>query len=125
MSGKLNPTTRTLRKLEADGWMADEVERRITRWLKHDLFGIGDVLAIKGREEILIQATSGGSGGHTSHRVAKIKAEPRARKYLFPGSNRRIQVWAWWKPKRTREWEPKITEIRLADLAPVEGGRES
>jgi len=120
-----SPTARTLKKLAEDGWMAGLVERWIPRTrITKDLFGIGDILAVKGCDELLIQATSDEGGGHGHNRIAKIKAEPRAHEYLYPGSGRRIEVWAWRYLKRKDAWEPKITEITLDDLLPVSEGRE-
>lgn len=115
----MTPSARTLRKLEADGWTADIVERRIPRTrITKDLFGIGDILAVKRLGTLLVQVTSDNTGGNSPARISKIKAEPRAHEYLYPGSGRRIQVWAWRFLKRSGQWEPKITEIFLADLDP-------
>ena len=112
MSKSLNPTTRTLRKLEADGWMAGEVERRIPRTLvTQDLFGVGDILAVMGGLTMLVQTTTVPNG---ANRIAKIKAEPRMQQWLS-SEMRRIQVWAW-RELKGKGWEPKITEIVLADL---------
>ena len=113
MSKSLNTTTRTLRKLEADGWMADIVERRIPRTIiTKDLYGFGDVLAFRDDALLIVQATM---SGETYRRIAKIKAEPRAALWVT-GANRFIEVWGWRFLKTTGQWEPKITEIVLADL---------
>ena len=110
----LTPTTRTLRKLAADGWMADIVERWIRKGpfqkpTTKDLFGIGDILAVKNSSILLIQATTGANG---AARVTKIKAEPRTRRWLCAAL---IEVWAW-RELKGKGWQPKITEITLADL---------
>lgn len=117
MTSKLTPTTRTLRKLEADGWMAQEVEQWIPRTrIRRDLFGVGDVIAVHTHAVLLVQATTGDNG---AARVAKIKAEPRMHVWLF-APFRRIEVWAW-RELKGQGWQPMITEITLADLAPIPG----
>jgi len=65
----LTPTTLSIRKLEADGWRVDVVERKVTRIVTHDLFGIIDLIAIKGAETLAVQVTS---RSNISARVRKI-----------------------------------------------------
>lgn len=115
----MTPTARTLKKLAEDGWMAEEVER----WIPHtrirkDLFGVADIIAVKGRLTLLVQATT---QTHLTLRVDKIKAEPQMHTWLS-FHLRRIEVWAWRYLKRKARWEPFITEIYLADLSPVSSG---
>ncbi len=116
MSSDLTPTTRTLRKLEADGWMAQDVEK----WIPHtqirkDLYNVGDVIAVKACWTLLVQATSD-NGGNSAKRVRKIKAEPMMHIWLSAGL-RRVQVWAW-KATKAGNWKPRITEIELKHLDP-------
>lgn len=112
----MTPTARTLKKLGEDGWTADLVERWIPRTVvTKDLYGFGDILAFRRDAVLIVQATT---GGDAYRRINKIKAEPRA--VLWANSHYRfIQVWGWRFLKRTGKWEPKITEITLADLAPA------
>ncbi len=116
MTSKLTPTTRTLRKLEADGWMADEVERWVRNSnIRKDLFGVGDVLAVRGHLTLIVQVTD---VAHNAEHVDKVKAEPRMHTWIT--YHRKIEVWAW-RELKGKGWQPKITEITIADLAPVPG----
>lgn len=59
-------------KLAADGWHVETVEQTIRvpgRVFKRDLFGFGDLLAIRGGERLIVQATS---YTNVSARVSKI-----------------------------------------------------
>lgn len=66
-----SPTQRSLKILRDDGWLCDVVERWIPGAnIRKDLFGIGDILAIKpGERPKLIQVTSTG----VSARIKKIQ----------------------------------------------------
>lgn len=121
MSKTLSPTARTIKLLEEQDWIAADVEK----WIPHtkirvDLFGVADVIAFRGHETLLVQATTH-SGGNSSSRVKKLKAEPRMHKYLVSGLHL-LQVWAWRELKSSGRWEPKVTVIVLVDLDPVEAG---
>lgn len=66
----ISPTALTLRALRRDGYTAEVVEH----WNPHarvrnDLFGVIDVLALKGAETLAVQATS---DSNVSARVRKI-----------------------------------------------------
>jgi hypothetical protein len=82
---KHTPKTRALAELERLGWMADDAERvlrlghRSNSW---DLFGLFDIVAIKGRLTLGLQVTS---DSNTSSRVAKMLAEPRLKTCLAAG----------------------------------------
>ncbi len=112
----LTPTKRTRNRLEAEGWKVE----RADRWIPHsrppitiDLYGVGDLIAIKSCWTMLVQATT---GSHGANRVTKAKAEPRMHDWLSTGL-RRVQVWAW-RELKTGGWQPKITEIELKHLDP-------
>lgn len=69
-----SPTSRSLKQLRADGYVAEVVER----WnqyskTRHDLFGIVDVLAMDG-ELLAVQATT---TGNLSSRIKKSLASPQ------------------------------------------------
>ena len=116
-----SPTSRTLKRLRADGWTAAVTER----WnhyarIRQDLFGFIDVLAIHPeRGTLAVQATS---GSNLSARVAKIATEPRALTWLYAGrGHHMIEVWAWRKLKVKRggkavRWVPKTLRITLGEL---------
>ena len=91
----MTPTARTLKFLRDAGYTVAIVER----WNPHarirqDLFGFADLLAMRGRELLAVQATS---TANVSARVKKILAEPRARLWVEPGSQRFIVVVGWAK----------------------------
>ena len=71
--GKRTLTVETLacKLLERHGWRAGITERRITPYLKRDLYGIGDVLAIKANRTLLLQVTT--SPNHST-RLKKIRS---------------------------------------------------
>ena len=66
----MTPTQRSLAKLRKDGWTCAIVEK----WNPHvkirqDLFGIFDLLCLRGDETMGVQVTS---GSHVAERVQKI-----------------------------------------------------
>jgi hypothetical protein len=102
----MTPTGRTLQELRRDGYTPAVVEAWIPRLnIRRDLFGVGDVLAVRsGESPLLIQCTS---GDHHANRVTKAKAEIRLRAWLASGS--RFEVWSW--SKRADKWEVKKTPL--------------
>lgn len=120
----MTPTARTLAFLRSDlGMQAGVVEK----WNPHarirqDLFGFADLIACSPAHGIVaIQATS---GDNVSKRIAKIRNEPRAVRWLE--SHGRIWVVGWSKkgPRGKRKlWTPRIVEILRADEVEVEEGR--
>jgi len=105
-----SPTSRTTRILRAAGYMTSIVEH----WNPHarirqDLFGFGDILAVKKGEILLLQVTTGSNG---AKRVKKIFESKTIVPVLESGMH--VQVWAWRKLKKGG-WLPKITEITLDD----------
>ncbi len=66
----MTPTARSLKHLREQGYTCQVVERwnSFTK-TRHDLWGIGDILCLRGAETLLVQTTS---GDNVSKRVAKI-----------------------------------------------------
>lgn len=91
----MTPTARTMAYLRGLGYEVAVVEKwnAYTR-TRHDLYGFADLLAMRGIELLAVQATS---TGNVSARVKKILAEPRARLWVEPGSQRFIVVVGWAK----------------------------
>ncbi len=88
-----SPTSRTLQECRRRGWIAQVVEQTIPHtFIKRDLFGIIDIIAITDKGTLGIQATSGNN--HAS-RVTKSLAEPRLSAWL--GAGNRFEVWSWAK----------------------------
>lgn len=109
------PTSRTLKSLRDDGWTADVVEKWIPQQrVRKDLYGFGDVLAFRGKETLIVQATS---RNNMSSRVRKILAEPRARAWLTDaGGLRFISVVGWDKDKKTNRWRAKWRPVEIQEF---------
>src|SRR5580658_4564279 len=107
----MNPCARTMSAIRAAGGIAEVVERWIPgRNIRVDLFGIGDVLAIRpGERPLLIQATT---GSHVAARIAKAKAEPRLRAWLRTGSTFEVHGWG----KVDGRWHCRIVPLVLDDV---------
>jgi len=94
---KITPTTRTLAKLRADGWLADVVERR-ERYFTSDCFENFDVLGFRAMagtaQSILVQCTS---APNVAARVKKCKANPLTEQLIECGV--RCEVWGWREDK--------------------------
>jgi hypothetical protein len=107
-----SPTSRTLEYLRDNGWDADVVERWIPRaFIRKDLFGIIDIVAMSGAGILGVQATS---TANVTARVKKAMAEPRLKKWLSSGGVFHVIGWA----KRGRKgevkrWKPKIVTFML------------
>ena len=104
MSGK-SPTQRSLEKLRSEGYLCQIVER----WNPHvrirqDLFGIGDILAIRAGETLLVQTTS---RGNVAARVTKIQESEHLPTILAAGW--KITVHGWGKLKAG--WTCKIVDF--------------
>jgi hypothetical protein len=109
---KTSPTARSLAECRKRGWIAQVVEQTIPRtFIKRDLFGIIDIVAITDAGILGIQATSG-----TNHaaRVAKARLEPRLTRWLEEGA--RFEVWSW--AKRGNRGERKLWSLRAEGVTP-------
>lgn len=113
----ITPTARTLAECRKRGWTAGVVERRVPHMprITQDLFGCIDIIAITPEGILAIQATSGQTGGNHSARVAKILAEPRAKKWVDAGA--RLEVWSW--AQRGAHGARKLWTLRVEDVAPA------
>jgi len=90
-----SPTQRTLKHLRADGWPLVQV---VEKWNPHamirqDLFGLFDVLAVKGDAVLGVQCCAG-SGA--SARLKKMQGNPALSVWLA-GQNRLAVIHAWRK----------------------------
>ena len=104
---KLHPETRTVRKLQADGWvLVGKVATRMGKFAS-DLFGFADVIGIRsvaghGIEVILVQATS---ASNVSARVKKLDALDSVG--LAVGLGITVEVWGWYPEKD----EPRVVSF--------------
>lgn len=112
----MTPTSRSLKKLRDEGWIAEKVERPWNPYTKRtqDLFGFGDILCFKGAITMIVQTTSG-DGGNVSARIQKIESSAIAKKWA-DSAFRVIMVHGW--AKRGAAGKRKLwtcREIRLAN----------
>ncbi len=112
----MTPTARTLAQLRKDGWTANVVEKYLTHArVRQDLFGIGDVLAIReGEPPLLVQATS---SGNLASRVTKSLASVSLALWLSTGC--RFACWGWSKKGKAGKrklWALTVRELTPADL---------
>jgi hypothetical protein len=94
----VTPTQLTLRHLRAEGYTAEVVER----WnpharVRHDLFGVIDVLALKGDETLAVQTTS---AGNVAARIRKIAESEHIAAIREAGWTVRVHGWA----KKSGRW---------------------
>lgn len=95
----MTPTARTLKKLRADGYVCQVVEQTIPHtFIKRDLFGFADILAIKPGEILAVQATD---ATNVAHRVKKVEALDSLQAWWDGGG--RFEIWGWTKGKRGDE----------------------
>ena len=90
----MTPTQRSLKLLRDEKWVVAIVEKW-NQWAKIriDLFGFGDLLAIRDGTALIVQTTS---GSNVSARIEKIKANQDARRWLL-APNHFIEVHGWRK----------------------------
>ncbi len=88
-----SPTELSLRALRRDGWVAEVVERfNPHARVRNDLFGVIDILAIRGDETLGVQATS---DSNVSARVRKIAESEHIAAIREAGWS--VFVWGWKK----------------------------
>jgi hypothetical protein len=107
----MTPTRRSMIALRAAGYVVAVTERWIPgRNIRVDLFGVGDLLAVRsGERPLMVQVTT---AGHVSTRVAKAKAESRLRVWLQSGSGFVVHGWQ----RVDGKWTCRIVPIVLDDM---------
>lgn len=116
----MTPTQRTLQQLRREGWQAAVVEKWIPQAKRRlDLFGIGDVLAIRDGETLLVQATS--ASNHAARRTKALESDVLPLWLAGPG--RSFEVWSW--SKRGPRGGRKTWEVRRERLTAAERGVET
>ena len=87
----MSPTARSLKYLREMGYLADVVERWIPMArIRKDLFGIGDIFAIKDNERLIVQTTS---ASNVSARVRKIADHENTPKVRSAGVSIHVHGW--------------------------------
>ena len=101
----VSPTQRSLALLREQGYLCEVVERW-NPWAKirQDLFGIGDILAIKNRETLLVQTTSRSNVNARVKKISESEVLP-----IILKSNWKIVVHGWGELKNG--WDCKTIEI--------------
>lgn len=89
MGRRTDLVSRTLKALRAEGWTAEVVERA-GPWGRKDLFGIGDILAIRPSEVRLVQVCGPGEGPAHIRKIAEAELVGAVR-----NADIEIEVWAW------------------------------
>lgn len=108
----VSATKRALAECRKRGWLAQVVEQTIPRvFIKRDLFGCIDIIALTPDGIVGIQATAG-DGNHTKH-LDKIYAEPRAKRWLESGAA--LEVWTFLL--RGKAGERKLYQLRTEAIA--------
>lgn len=99
-------TPRSKAYLEAQGWLVEVVERWIPRTnTRKDLWGFGDILAIRPGETLLVQVTS---TAHQANRIDKIANHPNVGAVREAGWA--IHVHGWMKNTKGR-WVLTVTDV--------------
>ena len=109
----MTPTARTLAALRADGWAAEMVER----WnpharVRHDLFNIVDILAVRGKETLAVQVTAGSGVSARVHKLETSSALP-----LLAAAGWRVEVHGWRKVKVKRGGKATRWACRVVGMA--------
>jgi hypothetical protein len=100
----MTPTQLTLRKLRADGWLAEVVERWVPGAnIRKDLFGFVDILALRDGETLAVQATSYTNISARVNKIASLDAVADVRR-----ANWSIWVIGW--RKVNNRWVEKIVD---------------
>lgn len=102
----MTPLGRSIKYLEKAGWVVDTVERTINTGrivFKRDLFTIGDAIAIRGEQTLLIQSTS---ADNVSSRVRKIAECPFIAAIRKAGWLVHVHGWK----KVNGRWTPRVVD---------------
>ena len=101
----VSPTQRTLKKLKAEGWECAIVEKW-NPWarIRQDLFGLLDILAIKGKETLGVQCTTLSNLGQRIEKFAQSDTTGKLR-----GAGWRLECHGWRKLKTG--WEAKVVDV--------------
>lgn len=113
----MTPTARTLAECRKRGWLAQVVEQTVPRtFIKRDLFGFVDVVALDGARTVAIQCTDGTS---VAKRVAKMRGERAAELERVIAAGWHVEVWGW--AKRGARGKRKMWTLREIVVAGNQG----
>lgn len=101
----MSPTRRTLKQLRGDGWDCAIVEKwNYHARVRQDLFGLLDILAIRGGQTLGVQCTTLSNLGP---RIQKFSESAMTGKLRDAGW--RLEAWGWRKLKSG--WEAKVVDV--------------
>ena len=104
-----SPTQRSLKLLRDEGYVADIVERRLTRKILKDFLGCIDIIGIRPTGVIAVQTTS---LSNLASRVKKVENNPNLWLMLRNGWDVEVHGWAKKGAKGKRKlWECKRVVI--------------
>lgn len=108
---------RTLEALRGEGWTCQTVEQPPSRFRpRRDLFGIGDILGIRGEDTMLVQVA--GPGERKSH-IRKIEDSEHLTAVRDAGWS--IELWTWSRVLRRKKNGQKgvqrVWKVRIDDLS--------
>lgn len=106
----MTPNARSREALEAAGWLVDTVERRITRIVTRDLFGIIDLLAVRDEVTLAVQVTT---ASNVAARRKKLQASDALSRVLAAGW--RIELHGW--VKRKGRWLCRVEPLNVDESA--------
>jgi len=125
----MSPTARTLALLRSQGFLAQVVEQTVPHtYIKRDLFGFIDVIAVTATSIIGCQVTT---GDNLAARLDKIRGECRDKALAWLRAGGKIHVYGWRKVggKGMRKlWAPRVVGVLENDgelVVPGEEIRES
>lgn len=104
----MTPTQRTLKLLRSQGFAAQVVEQTIPKtFIKRDLYGIIDIIAVNATYTLGIQTTS---GSNVAARIRKAIESEHLQLWLS-APNRRFLIHGWRMVKKTRKYECREIEL--------------
>lgn len=97
---KTSATKKSLKKLRDEGYLCEIVEKTIPHcFIKKDLFGFIDLLAIKDGEVLGIQTTCGGGSGDSNLYARERKIKAHENYPIVKNAGIKIVVHGWRKLK--------------------------
>lgn len=104
---KISPTTRSMEYLAEQGWLCEKVENWIPGTkIRRDLFGVFDILAIRGKETMGVQVTT---GDNLATRTKKIVESAHLQAIVAAGWKVKVHGWRRWK--KSGEWVLREVEM--------------
>ena len=108
----ISPMQRSLKELRKQGYLCAITEKyNFFIHIRQDLFGIADIIALKGNQTLAVQTTSD-DGGNISAHSKKIKANPNYK--FIKKAGWKIEIWGW--GKKGKRGKKKLWQCRIIKL---------